>query len=507
MTECDGATQSGGQRERKRDSSTMVTQLSGQDAAFFYVEDSATPAHLGSLAIFSAEGARIGYRRLLALIEGRLSQVPRYRQRVKEVAGGLIRPVWVDDEDFDITYHVRRSALPSPGTAEQLNELIARLISRPLDRTRPLWELYLIEGLEGGRFAMLTKSHQAIVDAYGGAVDIGHVIFDTNPDEVEDDDELWMPSPEPGSLTLVIGALASLVSRPTAGLELVRYAAGDVASSFSKVGKTVTEVGSMVRGLTASAPSSLLNAEISHSRRYVMAASDLEDYKRIRARYGGTINDAVLSVLAGALRNWMLSRGEPVSSSTSIRALVPMSVFPGDRQKPGAPPSVGSSGAGPDQYPLGPAHGGTTLDLALVDLPVGEQNPVMRLSQISHAMISRTSSSRAVAARNLTRMSGFAPPTMHAMGARLAGSMSRRAFNLVITNAPGPQVPLYFAGAKMLAMHPVPPLVRNQALSIGLTSYDGKIFYGINADRDAMSDVAMFPELIRESLEDLLETL
>lgn len=485
----------------------MVTRLSGQDAAFFYVEDSSTPAHLGTLAIFDSEGARIGYEGLLRLIEGRLAQVPRYRQRVKEVGGGLIRPVWVDDEDFDITYHVRRSALPSPGTHEQLNELVARLISRPLDRKRPLWELYVIEGLEGGRFAMFTKSHQAIVDAVGGAFDIGHVLLDSGPDEVETDDELWMPSPEPGSLSLVVDALAELVSRPTEGVELVRYAAGDIATSISKVGKTVTEMASIVRGLTASAPSSALSAELSWSRRYVMASSDLQDFKRVRARYGGTINDVALSVLSGALRNWLISRGEPVGVSTSIRALVPLSVFPGDRQKPGAPPSVGAESSSQDQYPLGPIYGGTTLDLALVDLPVGEQNPVVRLSQIAHSMSSQPSSSRAVAARNLTRMSGFAPPTMHAMGARLASSMSRRAFNLVITNAPGPQVPLYFAGAKMLEIHPVPPLVRNQALSIGLTSYDGRIFYGINADRDAMSDLAMFPELIRESIVDLLETL
>lgn len=485
----------------------MVTRLSGQDAAFFYLEDSATPAHLGSLAIFCSEGARIDYQGLLALIEGRLAQVPRYRQRVKEVAGGLIRPVWVDDEDFDITYHVRRSALPSPGTHEQLNELVARLISRPLDRTRPLWELYVIEGLEDGRFALFTKSHQALVDAYGGAFDISHVILDSSPDEVEAEDQLWMPSPEPGALSLVIDAFAGMVSRPTDGVELVRYAAGDVASSISKVGKTVTELGSIARGIASSAPSSALNGELSRSRRYVMAASELADYKRVRARYGGTINDVALSVVTGALRNWLISRGEPVSGSTTIRALVPMSVFPGDRQKPGAPPSVGGDGSGQDQYPLGPTYGGTTLDLALVDLPVGEQNPVVRLSQISHSMSSQSSSSRAVAARNLTRMSGFAPPTMHAMGARLAGSMSRRAFNLVITNAPGPQVPLYFAGAKMLEIHPVPPLVRNQVLGIGLTSYDGRIFYGINADRDAMSDLAMFPELIGESIEDLLETL
>lgn len=485
----------------------MVTRLSGQDAAFFYVEDAATPAHLGTLAIFESEGSRIGYDGLLALIEGRLSHVPRYRQRVKEVAGGLIRPVWVDDEDFDITYHVRRSALPSPGTPAQLNDLVARLISRPLDRNRPLWELYVIEGLAGGRFAMFTKSHQAIVDAYGGAFDIGHVLLDAAPNVAEDLDELWMPSPEPGAMALVFDAFADLVSRPSAGVDLVRYAAGDVASSISKVGKTVTEAASIMRGLAATAPASALNAELSKSRRYVMASSDLQDYKRVRARYGGTINDAALSVLSGALRNWLISRGEPVGASTSIRALVPMSVFPGDRRRPGAPPSVGGESGGQDQYPLGPIYGGTTLDLALVDLPVGEQNPVVRLSQISHSMSSQPSSSRAVAARNLTRMSGFAPPTMHAMGARLAGSISRRTFNLVVTNAPGPQVPLYFAGAKMVEIHPVPPLVRNQVLSIGLTSYDGRIFYGINADRDAMSDLEMFPELIRESIEDLLETL
>lgn len=483
----------------------MVTRLSGQDAAFFYVEDETAPAHLCTVAIFERANARIGREDLLALVESRLSLVPRYRQRVREVVGGLVRPVWVDDAEFDITYHVRRSALPSPGTQDQLNDLLARLIARPLDRNRPLWELYVIEGLEGDRFAVFTKSHQAIVDAFGGALDIGQVMLDTSPEPEAPPEELWMPRPEPSSLGLVIDALAGAVSRPAAGVDLVRYAIGDVTDAVGKAGRTVGEVASIVRGAAASAPVGALSAKLSPNRRYVVAQGELEHFRKIRSTHGGTINDVALAVIAGVLRSWLLSRGHPVSGSTSVRVLVPLSVYPGDRSSPGAPPNVGGGSSAPGRYPVGPTYGGTTMDLALVDLPVGEPNPVVRMSQIAHAMSVRPGASQAIAARNLMRLSGFAPPTMHAMGARLTGSMSRRGFHLVVTNAPGPQMPMYFGGARMLEMYPVLPLVPNQTLSIGLTSYDGMLFFGFNADRGAMPDADMLPGLVQEALDELLE--
>lgn len=470
----------------------MVSRLDGQDAAFYYLETAATPAHIGSLAIFDTPKAGIDYEDLLTLVDARLALVPRYRQKVREVARGLARPVWVDDPDFDLTYHVRRSALPKPGSTEQLTDLIARLSSRLLDRSRPLWEMYLIEGLEGNRFAIFTKSHQALVDGVTGR-EIDQVVLDPTPTPRQLPDEMWMPRPEPGAPSLLLGAAAELVTSPGEGVELVRHAVGDLAGMLGRAAELVTGVASILRSATNTAPASPLNVQVSNNRRYAVAATRLADYRKIRTKYRCAINDVILTVMTGALRNWLISRGEPVQASSTIRVLVPISVYPEDPTAPDGELSAVEAPARP------------AVASVLVDLPVGELNPVVRLSQVAHAMGNESGSARLVAASSLVRLSGFAPPTMHAMSARVAGTMSRRAFNLVITNAPGPQMPLYLAGAKMAEIYPTVPLLPNQALTVGLTSYDGKVFYGMNGDRDAMPDLDLFPDLIRESLEELLD--
>ncbi|MDG3008786.1 wax ester/triacylglycerol synthase family O-acyltransferase [Rhodococcus sp. D2-41] len=470
----------------------MVSRLDGQDAAFYYLETAATPAHIGSLAIFETPKGGVDYEDLLALVDARLALVPRYRQKVREVARGLARPVWVDDLDFDLTYHVRRSALPKPGSTEQLTDLVARLSSRLLDRRRPLWEMYLIEGLEGGRFAIFTKSHQVLVDGVAGR-EIDQVVLDPTPTPRQLPEEMWMPRPEPGTSSLLLGAAAELVTSPGEGVELVRHAVGDVAGMLGRATKLVTGVASILRSATNSAPASPLNVQVSNSRRCAVATTRLADYRAIRARYRCSINDVILTVMTGALRNWLISRGEPVQASSTIRVLVPISVY---STEPGVPD---------EEQPPAESPARPEVSSVLVDLPVGELNPVVRLSQVAHAMGNEPGPVRQVAASSLVRLSGFAPPTMHAMSARVASTMSRRAFNLVITNAPGPQMPLYVAGAKMVEIYPVAPLLRNQALTVGLTSYDGKVFYGMNGDRDAMPDLDLFPELIRESVEELLD--
>ncbi|QDQ96806.1 WS/DGAT/MGAT family O-acyltransferase [Tomitella fengzijianii] len=485
----------------------MVTRLSSKDAAFFYMEEAASPSHLCTMAVFDRAGARLGYEQVLEQVEQQLQLIPRYHQRVREVAGGLMRPVWVDDADFDITYHVRRSALPRPGSRDQLNDLLARLVSRPLDLGRPLWELYVIEGIEGDRFAVFTKSHRALVDPRGGALDIGQVMLDGSPEPPERREDLWMPRPEPGRLGLMFEGLAGVVSRPASGVDMVRYAFGDVADFAGKTGRTIADVASIVRGATTNGAVDPLSGGRSAIRRFCVAEAELAHFKKVRSRFGGTINDVALAVVAGVLRSWLVSRGHPVTASTSVRALVPLSVYPGDRAAPGTPPAVGDGEQSSDRYPVGPTYGETTVELALVDLPVGEPNAIVRLSQISHAMTSRPGASRAVAARNLMRLSGLTPPTLHAMGSRVTGSMSRRAFHLVVANAPGPQTPMYFAGARMLEMYPVLPLVPGQALSIGITSYDGKLFFGFDVERDAVPDVDVFPALVREAVDELLESL
>jgi len=459
----------------------MTDRLSAMDVSFFYLEGRTTPMHVGGLAIFQLPADGFDYERLVDLIEERIPLVPRYRQKVRFVPGHLANPVWVDDPDFDITYHVRRSALPRPGSDEQLREFCARIQSRPLDRNRPLWEMYLVEGLERGRFAIITKTHHAMVDGIS-AIEIGHVILDVSATPRDVPDDLWMPEPEPSSTQLLTGALTEIVHRPSAVLDAVRLGLNDARTAVGRVLGVVGGIASTARVAVTPAPSSPLNAAIGEQRRYGVARTSLDDYKLVRKEHGGTINDVVLATVAGALRGWLLFRGESVTPATTVRAMVPVSVR-----------------ADADAGILG-----NRVSAVFVDLPVGEPSPIMRLSQVSYAMKGHKESGQSVGADALVAMSGFAPPTLHAMSARLANGLTRRLFNLVVTNVPGPQVPLYAAGAKLLEMFPVVPLAAGQAVSIGLTSYDGGVYFGLNADRDAMADVDVLASLIEESLAEMV---
>ena len=466
----------------------MVVRLSASDASFYRLENSATPMYVGSLQILRKPRSGLSYETLLATVEHRLPQIPRYRQKVREVSHGLARPVWIDDRDFDITYHVRRSALPSPGSDAQLHDLVARLGSRPLDKSRPLWEMYLVEGLAKNRVAIYTKSHQALVNGMT-ALEIGHVIVDRTQKQPAFDEDIWIPGREPTDRQLMLGALGEWITRPTQQAAAMRSALTDAVTSTGQLvylGRRAAEVVRTVARGTA--PSSPLNTTVSRNRRFSVVAAALDDFRMVRARYECDVNDVVLAVVAGALRNWLLSRGEPVTATTTVRAMAPMSVYP-DAEIDSAGPGQAISEVAP----------------FLVDLPVGEANPVVRLSQIAHATESHPTAPSLVDARTIITLSGFAPPTLHAMGIRVATSFSARVFNLLITNAPGAQNQMYVAGTKLLETYAVPPLLNNQVLAIGVTSYNGMIYFGINADRDAMSDVDMLPSLMREALDELTE--
>src|SRR5918999_253625 len=436
----------------------MPPRLSALDASFLYLEQPTTPMHVGGVSIFRrprppGPSGGFDYDRLLELIGQRIALVPRYRQKVRHVTGNLARPVWIDDPDFDVAYHVRRSALPKPGSDEQLTELVARLMSRPLDHTRPLWEMYLVEGLARGRIAVVTKTHQAMVDGIS-AIDIGQVILDVSADPRVVPEELWMPRPEPSGPELVLGAVADAVAQPGEIVDNVRVATGDAVATVGKIAGAAGKLFSMAWTASRPAPGTPLNVEISTQRRFAIARAELEDYRRVRAAHGCTVNDVVLSVVSGALRDWLLSRGEPVNPSSTVRAMVPLSV----RGEADVPSSATAGG-------------------------------------------------QSVGADTLVRIGGFAPPTLHTLGARAASGFSKRIFNLVVTNVPGPQFPLYAAGARMLEMFPVVPLAKGQALAIGLTSYDGGVYYGFNGDRDAMHDLDVLAGLVHESLDELLTTV
>ncbi|KUI23858.1 diacylglycerol O-acyltransferase [Mycobacterium sp. IS-1742] len=463
----------------------MVTRLSASDAEFFRLEDTSTPMYVGTLSILRKPRSGLSYETLLHTVEQRLPQIPRYRQKVREVTMGLARPVWIDDRDFDITYHIRRSALPSPGSDAQLHDLVARLGSRPLDKTRPLWEMYLVEGLAKNRVAIYTKTHQALVNGMT-ALEIGHVVADRTQKPPDFGEDIWIPAREPSDRALLLGAVGEWITRPAEQLAAVRSAVTDLANTeqLAAAGHRVADVArTFARG---TAPSSPLNTTVSRNRRFTVAGHRLEDYRSVRARYDCDINDVVLAVVAGALRNWLLSRGEPVSPTATVRAMAPMSVYPDA--------DIDSSSPGQAISQVSPF---------LVDLPVGESNAVVRLSQIAHATESHPTAPSLVDARTIVTLSGFAPPTLHAMGIRVATTFPARQFNLLITNVPGAQKQMFVAGTKLLETYAVPPLLHNQVLALGVTSYNGELYFGINADRDAMSDVDVLPGLLSESLDEL----
>jgi diacylglycerol O-acyltransferase / wax synthase len=457
----------------------MVERLTRLDASFLYLEEPDTPMHVGGVLVLERPPG--GVEALARLVAARLPLVPRYRQRVAEVPGHLADPVWVDDPDFDIDYHVRRSGLPRPGTETQLLDLVSRLTSRPLDRRRPLWEAYLVEGLSGDRVAVVTKTHPALVDGLS-ALDIGQVLLDVDPDAPTPPVEEWRPRRPPSGARLVWGALDEYARRPSRVVDTAWGAVIDVRSTAARLTGVAGGLLRTARKTIMSAPSSPLNASLGRQRRVAVARAELDDLKRIRKAHGGTVNDVLLTVVTGALREWLLSRGEPVVVGTSVRALVPVSM----RDEDAATTNRVSS--------------------YLVDLPVGEPNPRVRLARLSYAMRGIALHGQSVGADSLIALTGFAPPTLHALGARAARGLSRRLFNLVVTNVPGPQLPLYAAGSRMLEVFPVVPLARGQGLAIGMTSYDGRVFFGLNADRDGVGDVDVLADLIEQEVGELVET-
>lgn len=468
----------------------MPDRLSSLDASFLYLEEPTTVMHVGSVMVFDPPKGGFNHDQLLALVAKRIVGYPRFRQKVREVPGRLANPVWVDDESFDLSYHVRQSALPRPGTDEQLEEFVARIQPRPLDRSRPLWEVYLVEGLEHGRFAVITKTHHALVDGVH-AVDISQLIVGPSVEEAKDVADAWRPQREPSDLQLVGDAVADAIFMPSQVAESVRGGLNEVKDVGAKM---LDGLGSLAltvaRGAARPAPTSPLNAEIGQARRFVMVGTDLDDYRAVRSRLARgayaddvSVNDVVLATVAGAFRAWLLTRGEPVHASSVVRAMVPVSVV-SDRDSPIV---------------------GHRLTACFVDLPVGEPGASMRLHQIAFSMRQQIEAGQAVGAERLVELAGFAPPTLHSLGARLGSAMSRRLFNVIITNVPGPQHTLYAGGAAMLSTYPVMPLARGQALAIGLTSYDGGVYYGLNADRNAMPDVEVLGQSIVDSLAELAD--
>jgi diacylglycerol O-acyltransferase len=460
-------------------------RLTALDASFLHLEDASSHMHVAGVSIFAGEPP--SYPEMLAHVEGRLSLVPRFRQKLRPVPFGQGRPVWVDDPHFNLEYHVRITALPPPGSEQQLKNLASRVFAQQLDRTKPLWEIWLVEGLgpdesaDGGeraRFALLSKTHHALVDGVAG-VDITAVLFDTAPDPEAPPapGTPWQPRPEPSSMQLLGDALIERAIQPTEVVRSARAAFRTPRRLVRRGVESVAAMGALARtGLGA--PSSPLNVDIGPHRRFDWVRTDLDDIKAIKNKLGGTVNDVVLAVVTGALRGFLQQRGEPVDG-VMLKAMVPVSV----RRE--------------EEYGMT----GNRVAAMMAELPVYEVDPVERLQILSDELSGLKESGQAVGAQALTQLAGFAPPTVLAQASRLQSR--QRFFNLVVTNVPGPQMELYVLGRPLVDVFPLAPLAKRQALCIAIMSYHGKLNFGLLGDFDAMSDLEVLAQGIRDSIEEL----
>jgi diacylglycerol O-acyltransferase len=419
--------------------------------------------HVGSVLVF--EGPAPAYDELVARLRARLHLVPRYRQKLAYPPLVQSRPVWVDDPHFHLSYHVRHTALPAPAGEVELKRLAGRVLAQPLDRGKPLWELWLVDRVGEDRFALIGKSHHALVDGISGA-DLVSVLFEPSPrpPEPASPPPPWDPGPEPSGAALLADAMAERAGYPVAAARALCRAATRPGRAAGHVLGALAGLGSMAAAGLDAAPPSPLNVPIGPHRRYDWVQADLDEFRAIKAALGGTVNDVVLTVVAGALRGHWLAHDRPVGG-VELRAMVPVSVR-----------------ADTERGALG-----NRVSAVWAPLPLHAADPLERFRIVHGATAGLKESGQAVGAEVLTRLAGFAPPTVLQEAARL--QTRQRLFNLPVTNVPGPQAPLYLLGRRMLAFHPQVPLAGNTALGIAVMSYAGTIDFGLLSDYDALPDL------------------
>jgi WS/DGAT/MGAT family acyltransferase len=453
-------------------------RLTGLDSSFLHLERDSAHMHVAGCAVFT--GAPPSHEELEQAVRSRLHLVPRYRQRLAFVPFGQGRPVWVDDPHFNIAYHVRHTALPEPGSEAQLMRMTGRVFSQALDRSRPLWEVWLVEGLRGDRFALLSKTHHALVDGISG-VDIMTVLFDASPDPmpVAPPDQEWVPQPLPSRAQLLADALLERATVPAEMVRGVRAALRGPRAVAEQVTRSLGALGEVALTGLRPAPATLFNVPIGPHRRFTWVRGDLNQFKAVKNTLPGTVNDVVLTVVAGALGRYMRRHGE-ATDGVVLRAMVPVSVR-----------------ADVERGALG-----NRVAAMWAPLPVGIEDPVKRLRTISEAMQELKASGQAVGAQVLTQLSGFAPPTIMSQAARLQAR--QRLFNLVVTNVPGPQFPLYMLGRELEAIYPMVPLAKNTALGIAILSYNGQLNFGLAGDYDALADIEVLADDVRAAIEEIV---
>jgi diacylglycerol O-acyltransferase / wax synthase len=457
-----------------------MDRLSPQDASFLHVEDDVNHMHIGSVGVF--EGPPPAYQEMCELFQGKLALVPRYRQRVRTVPFELGRPVWVDDPHFNLTYHLRHTALPSPGSREQLRNLASRVMSQQLDRTKPLWEVWIVEGLEDGHWALLSKIHHSMVDGVAGT-DLLAVLLDLEPEPSPPIPDQWQPQQPPSGLRLVGEALTDYVASP---YEQWRAARSAVLRP-KRLARSLLDTGKGVASLTALARpthSSSLTGPIGPHRRWGWATASLEDVKTIKGTFGGTVNDVVLAAITNGFRELLMAHGEDPRQQT-IRSLVPVSV-----RKESEKGAVNNK-----------------VSAMFATLPVHLDDPVNRLHAVRSQMEDLKESKQAVAAESLVSMSGFAPPLLLALGTRAAlraaGRWKGSSVNTVTTNVPGPQIPLYARGRRLLEAYPYVPLAAPVRAGVAIFSYIGRLTFGLTTDYDSIADIGPLARGIETGVDEM----
>jgi diacylglycerol O-acyltransferase / wax synthase len=454
-----------------------IDPLSPQDASFLEIEDEVSHMHIGSVGVY--EGPAPSREELLDAVQCKLHLVPRYRQKVRYPPLHVGPPVWLDDSHFNLEYHVRRTALASPGGEDELRALTGRVMSQQLDRTKPLWEMWAAEGLGGGRWAVISKTHHCMVDGVS-ATDLMSVLLDSEREPTRTPPPRWIPEPEPSSRELVSQPLARRLTSP---VHLVASAAEAVRGPRDAVElalQTLQGTAAM-RSLLRPTPRSSLNGSIGPHRRWDWAHAQLSDVKTVRAGLGGTINDVVLTVISRGFRDLLISRGED-PARLIVRSLVPVSVRrPGER------------GAYNNR-----------VSAMFAQLPVGVDDPVKRLESVRAQMDGLKRSHEAVAGEVLTSLSGFAPALLLALGMRAAFRMPQRSLNTVTTNVPGPQRPLFLAGRRLLEAIPFVPLAGHVRVGVAIFSYDGSLKFGVTGDYDTAPDIRILCEGIEQGMAELI---
>jgi WS/DGAT/MGAT family acyltransferase len=473
-----------------------LDRLTAVDASFLHQEGPNSHMHIGGLTILEGESPPM--EDFLEQIRKRLHLVPRYRHKLAHTALDSGRPVWVDDPSFNLEFHVRHTALPAPGSWEQLRNLTARIFSQALDRSRPLWEMWLIEGLDpdmtgpglpslgtrkraGARFALISKTHHSLIDGIAG-VDLATVLFDVEPEPppLRHSGRPWKPHREPDASELVAVGLRGALR---AGLEVAGAALGALTHperTIERAREAAEGVGELIWAGLNPAPPTPLNVPIGPHRRFVGVTAELQDFKLVKNVFGGTVNDVVLTVVTGALRSFLIDRGVR-TDGLELRALVPVSV-----------------------RTLGERHdSGNRIAVMRGPLPVYIADPLQRLRFVRHAMDGLKESKQALGAEAIAGAQNFAPPTILAQASRI--NFSTRLFNLIVTNVPGPQFPLYVLGRRMERVFPVAFLPQNHALAVAIMSYDGEMNFGLLGDFDALPDIDSIGESIAAELATLVE--